>query len=159
MEQQMKNRDTIVAVFWVFLGMTVAVWSSTFPFGNLEEPGPGYFPAALGLIIAVIGILLLITARKAEKPDALRPLKPRVSRGPGVRRVVLYLAAMTFSAVFFETLGFVLAMFLMILFMMRTIAPQRWRTALFYSLISALGSLFVFRILLKTQLPGGLLGF
>jgi len=155
----MKNRDTITAIFWTVLGVTIAVWSSTFPFGNLEDPGPAYFPAALGLIIAVIGILLLVREKKAEKPKTLRPLEPRVSHGPAVRRVVLYLAAMALSAVLFEVLGFVLTMFLMILFMMRTIAPQGWRTALFYSLISALGSLFVFRILLKTQLPGGFLGF
>ena len=155
----MKNRDTIMAIFWILLGMTIAAWSATFPFGNLEDPGPAYFPAALGLIITVIGILLLIRGKKAQKPNALRPVEPRVSHGPAVRRVVLYLAAMTLSAVLFEVLGFVLTMFLMILFMMRTIAPQGWRTALFYSLISALGSLFVFRILLKTQLPGGFLGF
>ena len=148
-----------MAIFWILLGMTIAAWSATFPFGNLEDPGPAYFPAALGLIVAVIGILLLIRARKAKEGNALRPLKPSVSHRAAVRRVVLCLAGMTLSAVLFETLGFVLTMFLMILFMMRTIAPQKWKTALFYSLISALGSLFVFRVLLKTQLPSGFFGF
>lgn len=74
-------------------------------------------------------------------------------------RVVFCLCGMALSAVLFEAFGFVLSMFLMILFMMRTIDPQKWKTSLFYSLISALGSFFVFRILLKTQLPSGFLGF
>jgi hypothetical protein len=155
----MKNRDTIMAIFWILLGMTIAVWSSTFPFGNLEEPGPAYFPAALGLIIAVIGILLLIRATKAKEAKTSSTVEFHVSHRGAVKRVFFYLAGMTLSAVLFEVLGFVLTMFLMILFMMRTIAPQEWKTALFYSLISALGSLFVFRLLLKTQLPGGLVGF
>ncbi|MBP1730545.1 MAG: Tripartite tricarboxylate transporter TctB family [Deltaproteobacteria bacterium] len=155
----MKNREAGMAVFWILLGTTIAVWSSTFPFGNLEDPGPGYFPAAMGIIIAVIGILLLVQSRKTENANGGAPLTPRASRGPAVRRVVLYLAAMTACTVFLEILGFALAMFLMILFMMRTIAPQRWRTAVFYSLVSALGSLFLFKILLKTQLPSGFLRF
>ena len=155
----MKNREPILALLWVLLGMTIAVWSATFPFGNLEDPGPAYFPTALGLIIVAMGVLLLLRGQKTKEADALRALDPPVSHRAAVRRVVLYLGGMTFSAVLLEVLGFVLTMFLMILFMMRTIAPQKWKTALFYSLISALGSLFVFRILLKTQLPGGFLGF
>ncbi len=155
----MKNRETILALFWVLLGMTIAVWSATFPFGNLEDPGPAYFPTALGLVIVAMGVLLLLRGQKTKGADALRPLDPPVSHRAAARRVVLYLAGMTVSAVLLEVLGFVLTMFLMILFMMRTISPQKWKTALFYSLISALGSLVVFRVLLKTQLPGGFLGF
>jgi hypothetical protein len=155
----MKNRDTIMAIFWTVLGVTIAVWSSTFPFGNLEDPGPAYFPVGLGLIIAVIGIVLLIRARKVEEGKGSRPVEPPVSRRGAIQRVIFYIAGMTLSAVLFEFLGFALTMFLMILFMMRTIAPQKWNTALFYSLISALGSLFVFKMLLKTQLPSGFLGF
>ena len=156
----MKNRDARIAVFWILLGTTIAVWSSTFPFGNLEDPGPAYFPTAMGVIIAVIGVLLFVQSRKAGKANGAS-VDPagRASRGPAVRRVVLYLAAMVGCTVFLEVLGFALAMFLMILFMMRTIAPQRWRTAVFYSLICALGSLFVFKVLLKTQLPSGFLRF
>ena len=155
----MKKRDIVMAVFWILLGLIISVWSATFPFGNLQDPGPAYFPSGLGLIIVVIGMLMLIRARKAKEGNALRPLEPPVSHRAAVRRVVLCLAGMTLSAILFETLGFVLTMFLMILFMMRTIAPQKWKTALFYSLISALGSLFVFRVLLKTQLPSGFFGF
>jgi putative tricarboxylic transport membrane protein len=155
----MKNRESIMAIFWILLGMTIAVWSATFPFGNLEDPGPAYFPTALGMIIVAMGVLLLIRERKTKEADAARISGPAVFRRAAARRVVLYLAGMTVSAILLEVLGFVLTMFLMILFMMRTISPQKWKTAFFYSFISALGSLVVFRVLLKTQLPGGFLGF
>jgi hypothetical protein len=155
----MKKRDTIMAIFWILLGLTISIWSATFPFGGLEDPGPAYFPTALGLIIIVIGMIMLFRARKGKEENALRPSEPAISHRAAVMRVIFCLAGMTLSAVFFEILGFILTMFLMILFMMRTIDPQKWRKALFYSLISALGSLFVFRVLLKTQLPVGFLGF
>ena len=155
----MKKRDLGMAVFWVLLGITISIGSSRFPFGGLAHPGPAYFPGGLGLVITIFGVIVFFQARKAREEGGVKPSAPPSPNRAATRRVVFCLAGMTLSAVLFETLGFVLTMFLMILFMMRTIAPQKWKTALFYSVVSALGSLFVFKVLLKTQLPGGLLGF
>ena len=148
-----------MAVFWILLGLTISIWSSRFPFGGLAHPGPAYFPLGTGLAITAFGVIMLFQARRGEKGNPSGSPEPLVPHRAAVVRVVLCLCGMVLSAVLFETLGFVLTMFLMILFMMRTIAPQKWKTSLFYSLISALGSLFVFKVLLKTQLPSGFLGF
>ena len=155
----MKKRDRLMAIFWILFGLTISIWSATFAFGGPEDPGPGFFPLGLGLIIAAFGMIMFFQTMKRKEDDPLRPSAPFVLHRAGVRRVVFCLLGMLFSAALFKTLGFVLAMFLMILFMMRTIEPQKWRTALFYSVISALGSLFIFKFLLKTMLPNGILGF
>jgi hypothetical protein len=155
----MGRRDAMMAVFWVFLGITISIWSSRFPFGGLAHPGPAYFPVGLGLVIALFGVVVFFQAWKAREEGGVKPSARPSSNRAARNRVIFCLAGMTLSAVLFEMLGFVLTMFLMILFMMRTIAPQQWKTALFYSVVSALGSLLVFKVLLKTQLPGGFLGF
>jgi len=50
--------------------------------------------------------------------------------------------------------------FFMILFLIRLTDPEKkWSYALFYSAASALGSYVIFKLLLKTQLPSGFLGF
>jgi hypothetical protein len=154
----MKKKDSIMAVFWILLGLTISIWSSRFPFGGLAHPGPAYFPLGTGLAITAFGVIMFFQARRGEKGNPSRSPEPLVSHRAAVVRVVLCLCGMVLSAVLFETLGFVLTMFLMILFMMRTIAPQKWKTSLFYSLMSALGSFFIFKVLLKTQLPSGILG-
>ena len=148
-----------MAIIWILLGLTISIWSATFPFGGLEDPGPAYFPLCAGLIIIVFGVIMFFQARKPKESDSLRPSEPFIPHRAAVMRVLFCLVGMSLSAALFEILGFVLTMFLMILFMMRTIEPQKWRTALFYSVISALGSLFVFKFLLKTSLPSGFLGF
>ncbi len=148
-----------MAIVWIILGLTISIWSATFPFGGLEDPGPAYFPLGAGLIIIVFGVIMFFQARKSKESDSLRPSEPFIPHRAAVMRVLFCLVGMSLATVLFEILGFVLTMFLMILFMMRTIEPQKWRTALFYSLISALGSLFVFKVLLKTSLPSGFLGF
>jgi putative tricarboxylic transport membrane protein len=158
-DKEMKKKDSIMAMFWILLGLTITIWSSRFPFGGLAHPGPAYFPVGLGLVITLFGVIVFSQAWKAREEGGVKPSAPPSSNRAARKRVVFCLAGMTLSAVLFETFGFVLTMFLMILFMMRTIAPQKWKTALFYSVVSALGSLFVFKVLLKTQLPGGFLGF
>jgi hypothetical protein len=155
----MKKNDIFMAMFWILLGLTISIWSATFPFGRLAHPGPAYFPVGLGLVIIVFGMIVFFQAWKARKEREGKPSAPPSSNRAATTRVFFCLAGMTLSAVLFETLGFILTMFFMILFMMRTIAPQKWKTALFYSVVSALGSLFVFRVLLKTQLPSGFFGF
>ena len=74
-------------------------------------------------------------------------------------RVALTLGSMLLSAILFVPLGFVLTVFFLILFLMRAIQPQKWSVAIFYSFVSAAGAFIVFKVLLKSQLPGGFLGF
>ncbi len=155
----MKKRERLMAIFWILLGLTIAIWSATFPFGGLEDPGPAYFPLGAGLMIILFGVIMFSQTRKRKESDSLRPYEPLLPHRAAAMRVLFCLVGMSLSAAFFNILGFVLTMFLMILFMMRTIDPKKWRTALFYSVISALGSLFVFKFLLKTSLPSGFLGF
>jgi putative tricarboxylic transport membrane protein len=158
-KEQMKKNDIVMAMFWILLGLTISIWSSTFPFGGLAHPGPAYFPVGLGLVIIVFGVIVFFQVWKARKEGEGKPSPSPSSKEAATRRVVFCLTGMVVSAVLFERLGFVLTMFFMVLFMMRTIAPQKWKTALFYSIVSASGSLFVFKVLLKTQLPSGFLGF
>jgi predicted branched-subunit amino acid permease len=66
---------------------------------------------------------------------------------------------MLLSAILLEPLGFFLTVFFLILFLMRAIQPQKWSAAVLYALVCAGGALIVFKVLLKTQLPGGFLGF
>ena len=154
----MKEREVITAIIWLALGLTISIWSATFPFGSTQSPGPAYLPFGLGLCVIIISIIMLIQFLMREKGDRT-PSSPLFPHSIGTRRVIFCLIGMVFSAAFLELLGFSLTMILMILFMMRTIEPQPWRKALFYSVGSGFGAFFLFKVLLQTQLPGGLLGF
>jgi hypothetical protein len=111
------------------------------------------------LLIILFAMIIFYQTWKRREDEVSKPLEPVFPTHAAGRRIVFCLAGMTAAAAIFEFLGFVLSMFLMIVFMMRTIDPQPWKKAILYSLLSALGSLLVFKILLKTQLPSGLVGF
>ena len=148
-----------MAIFWILLGLTISIWSATFPFGGREAPGPGFLPLALGLILILLGSILFvqrITQKGIISSSALVPLIPV---GAAFKRVAFTLGGMLLSAAFLEYLGFIVTVFFLILFLMRAIQPRKWKVALFYALVSAFSSFVIFQVLLKTPLPRGLLGF
>jgi hypothetical protein len=72
--------------FWsglmcLVVGISFAVGSTNYTFGNSAQPGPGYFPFWLGIMLALFGTLIVFGALKKETGDgekigsiALRPL-------------------------------------------------------------------------------------
>ena len=156
----MKKRDRRLAIIWVLLGLTISIWSSTFPVGTLEDPGPAFFPLVCGLIFIALGSMLFFLAEKRGQEVIAKSPEPLLPRGAAGKRLYFGFGGILLSAALLQTLGFVITFFFMILFLIRLTDPKKtWSYALFYSAVSAVGSYVVFKLLLKTQLPGGFLGF
>lgn len=154
----MKQKDSIVAIFWIVLGVTISIWSATFPFGRWESIGPAILPLACGLVLIFFGMILLLQAWKRKEKPAKSNV-PIIPQGAAATRVALSLGGLLLSAVIFDLLGFILTLFLLILFLMQVIQPFKWRVAIFFTLAMTLGSYFFFNTLLKVTLPRGFLGF
>jgi hypothetical protein len=154
-----KKRDHVMGIFWILLGLTISIWSATFPFGGLKAPGPAFLPLACGLILIFLGLILLFKVRVGKIDSSVKPSERLFPQGAEGMRVALTLGGMVLSAILLVPLGFVLTVFFLILFLMRAIQPQKWSVSVFYAFVSAGGALIVFKILLKAQLPGGFLGF
>lgn len=155
----MGKRETLTAIFWILLGVTISIWSATFPFGSWEAPGPGFLPLILGLILILLGGILFLQMITGKGQGPAGTFTPIIPRGASFTRVALTLGSMLLTAIFLERLGFFLTVFFLILLLMRSIQPQKWKIALFYSLLTAFSSLILFNVLLKTPLPRGFLGF
>jgi hypothetical protein len=155
----MKKRDAVMAIFWVLLGLTISIWSATFPFGSRKSPGAGFLPMTVGLILILLGSILFFQTIKRKEKASGGTYPPLIPEGAAFKRFALTLAGMFLSVVFLEYLGFILTAFFLLLFLMRAIQPQKWRVAVFYSLASAISSFVLFRVFLKTPLPPGFVGF
>lgn len=78
MQQPVKtyNKDYYGGALMLLFGLGIAAEARNYQIGTLSNMGPGYFPVALGLILAVIGVLIAITGqatRHAGKDDDLAP--------------------------------------------------------------------------------------
>ncbi|HUY03715.1 MAG TPA: tripartite tricarboxylate transporter TctB family protein, partial [Rhodocyclaceae bacterium] len=60
------NRDYYGGGLMLVIGVAAAVQGMRYQVGTLSRMGPGFFPMALGVILALIGVTILVNARNAE---------------------------------------------------------------------------------------------
>jgi Tripartite tricarboxylate transporter TctB family len=63
------QRDLVAGLMFVLTGVAFAWGSTEYEFGNAANPGPGYFPFGLGVILAFLGGLVLFKAMTVETQD------------------------------------------------------------------------------------------
>ncbi len=151
----MASNDQAMGLVWVLFGVAVAGWSSTFPFGGMANPGPGYLPLACGVLLAALGAVLLFKSIPATSEGTQR--QRMFPRGAAAWRVSGTVASMAMCAGLMNFIGFVSASFLMALILMRGVGSMKWRSAVLYALVYSVGCYVLFKMVLKTQLPAGIL--
>jgi hypothetical protein len=71
-----RGRDYLGGVLMIALGLGAAIQGSTYRIGTLSRMGPGFFPVALGAILALAGLAIAITARFERDAVDAKPLPP-----------------------------------------------------------------------------------
>jgi len=66
-----RYRDCCGGLLLIVIGLGAAIQAQSYHIGSLRRMGPGFFPAALGLILALTGIVLLASAIAASAPDGI----------------------------------------------------------------------------------------
>ena len=135
------NKDFLAGLVFLAFGMAAMVIADRdFPMGTLARMGPGNFPAALGVVLALFGVFLAARGlgwSKAEAPVHwdLRP----------VGCIVGAMVAFGFVLPRFGLIAALVAMFLIAAFAGRDL---RWREVVVLTVMTAL-AVGVFVVLLK----------
>ena len=154
----MKYSNFISGLFWLFIGLLLSVWSlTTYEIGRLTHPGPGYLPLALGIILILLSLILLIAQWKKRTSPTKRPVLSSTTPG-GWKKIVYTVLVLAVTAFFFETLGYLLTFFILIVLLMKGAAYQSWKRILLTAFLTTLGVYLIFVLLLEQPLPRGLLG-
>jgi Tripartite tricarboxylate transporter TctB family len=69
------NRDYYGGALMIAIGLGAIIQGRQYPIGTLSRMGPGFFPVALGAILAFTGLAISVSARFAAHPaeDARLP--------------------------------------------------------------------------------------
>ena len=145
--------DRTSSVFFLIVSVIVFVGSIQLGLGSTRQPGPGFITfGASGLM----GILSLIgTARTFVKK---KESEETLFKGTLWWRVVLSGLAILAFALIMPDLGYLITTFLLMLFLYFMIHEQKWYWVIISSLLSSLGSYYLFSKLLNCQFPDGLFG-
>lgn len=144
--------DRIAGVF--LFGLSAYVIMHTYmslPLGSHSNPGPGYFPMLLGIVVAILALVILVQGRRSL---AFRDLRwPGFTHGAGIA------ACCIFAILAMESLGYRITMLLILLFLFGVLERLKIWLALVLSGGLTLGTYGLFHILLNVPLPIGVLGF
>ena len=132
----------------------IALWQSfRVPMGNIRQPGPGFLPFWVGVILALLSAVLWFEA-SFRKPTAesVRFLSGE-GKWPYVIAAGIALLIYTFLL---EPLGFIISTFLLLIFLFRVIGKQKWWVGVTGSILVTFFTHLIFKVALKVQLPRGL---
>jgi putative tricarboxylic transport membrane protein len=71
-----RNRDYIGGALMTLLGLGTVLQGMSYSIGTVRRMGPGFFPVALGVILALVGIAIIVSARFAVYEGEETPLPP-----------------------------------------------------------------------------------
>lgn len=136
------------------LGAIAFLEAIQLPFGTLKTPQAGLWPLILGILLILFSFVHLGNTFKktGEKEISFW------SRSGGWKRIGLVSGSLIAFAFVFERLGYLLAVFLLISFLLRIIKPIRWWLVVMVGLLSSALSYLIFAVLLSTPLPSGIFG-
>ena len=143
--------DHIAGGTFVFAGAFVLAVSGDLPFGTLASPGAGMLPELVATLMMAFGVILVLRAGSTP---------PVASLGwddlPHAARVMAVTAV---SAAFYEKLGFLTTMSLLLFALTFVIERKPFlKAALFSAGVTGIAYL-LFDTLLKSPLPRGLIWF
>jgi Tripartite tricarboxylate transporter TctB family len=70
------NRDYWGGALVVVIGLGALLQGSRYPIGSLSRMGPGFYPTALGAMLALVGLALIATARFSRTQTEEKVLPP-----------------------------------------------------------------------------------
>lgn len=142
-----RPRDFWSGVMFLALGTGFAWGARGYGFGDSTEPGPGYFPFGLGVLLAALGAAGAVRALRFARPD------PTPFGGFAWRPLLMICAAIALFGFTLPRFGLVVALPLAVVVAALGGDEFRWREALLNALVLTLGCWAVFVWGLQLALP------
>ena len=141
------ERDFWASVLFVAAGAGFGIGALNYTFGDSSRPGPGYFPLALGILLAVLGALVMLQSLTVETEDG-----EKVGRWAW-KPLLWTLGSVVWFGLSLPVLGLVVALPGLVLIASKAGDEFHWRTALANGAVLTVGSWLVFCKALKLVIP------
>lgn len=149
----MKSKDFVSGAFWLLVALAIIWQSLELKMGDYHAPGPGYLPLGVGLGMA--GIAAIIMGRAALFSSG-QGLALGLSRA-ALKKLGVVLGGLLIYAFLFMILGFLPSTFLFMIILFKGVEPQSWPKSLLLAGGVTFFSYLLFDLLLKSELPRGIL--
>lgn len=151
----MRTADRIGAAVLLALAVAYAATAAgRYTYWTANGPGAGFFPFWLGVVLAVLSTLMLVSA--VRRPD---PGTAWLPTGHGAARFVVVVAVTGVFIALLPVLGMVLGTAIFLGVLLRMLEGHSWRATLAVAVGAAVANWALFVQWLKVPFPVGVLGF
>jgi len=147
------NKDHIGGTLMTLTGLVSMMSGLQYHTGSLSRMGPGFFPVALGTLLAFVGILIAITGNGKTAPDAGHEEHSHGHGLPDLRGTVCILAAVVGFVVVGRYGGLIPATFSIVFISALGDRTNTLKRAILLALAMCVVAAVVFAWALKLQLP------
>ena len=138
-------KDVLAGLIFVVFGVVAFALSHQYEMGTPLDMGPGYFPAAVAVVLAVVGLMGIVKGLTAKTPDPIvrHRLEP----------LLLVFAAVLSFSLLIERAGLIVAAAALIgISCLRRLRTNPIEVLIIYVVLTGFSSL-VFGVWLGIQLP------
>jgi putative tricarboxylic transport membrane protein len=151
------KRDEAIGGIIIFLfGGLTALLSLRMPIGTFRMAGTGIFPLSLGILLMILSGMFVLKIFIQREEQVKKEASIESSESP--IQLILFLGAMVLATLLFNPLGYPLISFLLILGLLRILGIKRWGLNILISVVTSVGSYFVFIQWLGIPMPKGWIG-
>lgn len=137
------QRRRLVPLVLVAAGVSAVIGSWRLSLGELNSPGPGLWPLIVSIAVTIMAVILMLF------PDSTVP-ESWTRRTAGIAGGV---GSLCVFVVLFESIGFLIPAFLMLMLWLRAFGREPWRWTVPLAIGGALVLHVVFAVLLGVPFP------
>ncbi len=153
----MERYDRVTSLIWIGVGIAQCIQSWILGLGSGSEPGTGFMPFLVGLVIIILSMFLLIGSTIAARENPERKIS--LWSNTYWKRVVYISLVLLMYALLLPKLGYLTATFLAMVFLLKSGEPIKWSVAIILGLLTSSISYLIFGIWLNILFPEGVLSF
>lgn len=142
----MKNRDLrdiLGGLIMIGMGLFAYFHAQRYEFGELQRMGPGYFPVALGVLLAILGLFIMIPAF----------FRPGTSIKVEWKSLIWVTVGIIAFSLLLDKLGLVLTSALMIIVTSMPAVGMGWKERIILAAVVALITYLIFSYGLGMVIP------
>ena len=151
----MLSKDLIGSLFWTACGGAILLASLRLPLGGPQNPGPGFLPLLVGVLMLALSVALLVRSARSREEKKTGPAAASSRRF----KLVATTGALFLFAFAFPHLGFLITTIPLMIFLPRVIGELSWKVSLAIGFLTSLAMYALFKVWLKVQFPVGPWGF
>lgn len=141
------HSDFWAGLMFTVVGVIFAFGAMSYNIGSAAKMGPGYFPLMLGVLLAILGAVVTLTALTVETPDG-NPIAKF-----DWRSLALTLGAVCLFAFLLLKMGLVVALITLVIVSSLADHAFSWKGTLINTVVLTVLCLAVFVYGLKLQFP------